>query len=80
MTIKLLDGVSLHNGDKVQHFTYSPQTPDVTESTLRERGEKIGATSDDEWDIEVFSFKDDFYTVTTFNPPGTVSKLVLIGT
>lgn len=44
MTIKLLDGVSLHNGDKVQHFTYSPQTPDVTESTLRERGEKIGAT------------------------------------
>ncbi len=62
------------------YYLYQEPKIQISLGQLQESGKKIGTTSEEEWDIDIYKFNGEFYTVTYFGNPedGNINLLTPI--
>jgi hypothetical protein len=76
--VKLAYVVIITENGIPSYYQHSNEVQTVTVEELQKKGIRIGdRLNDEEWDIDIYFYNKEFYTITTFNS-GCVNKLIKI--
>lgn len=84
MTIGTFTGIELISDDgKVQRFVFASDEyavkENLSEELVRQAGIHVGITdNDDQWDFDVYLYKDEYYVNVLANPPGIMTRLIAV--